>query len=376
MSRPVGIYIHVPLCMRKCPYCDFYSLAYSDSLADNYTDALVRAIKRQPFGATAADTIYFGGGTPALLGPQRLQQVLAALDNAFGIAAGAQITLETNPAATTAAALRELRTTGFNRLSVGVQSLHNNELKALGRLHTAEQARRAIFDAAGAGFADISADLMLAIPGQTQESLAESIGALCNLPVTHISAYLLKIEDGTPFHKKKDALALPDDDDAADRYLCCVQLLEQRGFAQYEISNFAHGDKWSRHNLKYWRCEPYIGIGPAAHSCFGGRRFFFPRDLAAFVAADDPFSLTVPDGDGGGAQEQILLRLRLNEGLIPGDFLPPAVAAALLQKARQLATHGLATIQDGRVALSPQGFLLSNTIIAALLAAAEEAMAC
>lgn len=373
MTAPIGVYIHIPFCLRKCPYCDFYSLAYDTQTADAYTGALVRAIETQPYGSLRADTVYFGGGTPALLGPARLETILACAAKAFSVPADAEITLETNPAATTREDLLQLRKAGFNRLSVGVQSLADSELAALGRLHSAQQARGAVLDAAGAGFAAISADLMLAVPGQTRESLARSVALLSGLPVNHISAYLLKLEEGTPFYAQKSALALMDDDAAANLYLDCVRQLSRQGFTQYEISNFARGEHASRHNLKYWRCEPYLGIGPAAHSFLGGKRFFFPRDLAAFLAAGRPFELAVSDGDGGSPEERLLLRLRLREGIAPADHLPPESAGRLLQKASQLAAHGLATVENGRVALTPRGFLLSNPVIAALLAAAESA---
>lgn len=365
-----GIYIHVPFCLRKCPYCDFYSLPYSDAPADEYVDAVLRAMKSHPFGQVRADTLYFGGGTPILLGPARLRRMLDAARETFSLTDDAEITVEANPAAAMRETLVQLREAGCNRLSFGVQSLEDGELTALGRPHDARQAVQAIRDAAEAGFDDISADLMLAIPGQTEESLARSIRGLTALPVNHISAYLLKIEPGTPFFDEADTLALPDEDEAAERYLTCVRLLEESGLHQYEISNFARGGRASRHNLKYWRCEEYLGIGPAAHSCFGGRRFFFARELAAFLAAPQPFTLIVDDGPGGGFEEEAMLGLRLSEGLtLSGMRAPPANAGAVLGKAKELAAHGLARVDGDTVALTPQGFLLSNSVIAALLGA-------
>lgn len=363
-----GIYIHVPFCLRKCPYCDFYSLTYSDEAADAYAEALLRAIGTQPFGDFRADTLYFGGGTPILLGPERLGRVLEAARAAFSLPGDAEITLEANPHAAMAGELSALRQAGFNRISFGVQSLCDSELSALGRLHSAAEAKRAILDAAAGGFENISADLMLAIPGGTGESLAASVDGLAALPLSHISAYLLKLEEDTPFGRKKDALTLTDEDAAADLYLTCVSRLAEHGFAQYEISNFAKSGGVSRHNLKYWRGEPYLGIGPAAHSYLGGRRFFFPRNLAAFLAAERPFALTVDDGPGGDMEEALLLGLRLTEGVdVAALPVAPAERDSLIEKTRRLEAAGLTRVAGNRVSLTPQGFLLSNSVITALL---------
>lgn len=369
MREPVGIYIHIPFCRRKCPYCDFYSLPFADAIADSYTDAVCRALRTQPFAASGADTVYFGGGTPSLMGAQRLGQILAAVADAFPLSAGAEISIEANPTAALLDELPALRATGINRISFGVQSLVDSELRALGRRHSAADARNAILAAERAGFAAISADLMLAIPGQTRESLAGSIDGLAALPLQHVSAYLLQIEEGTPFGAQKNALSLPDEDAEADLYLDAVYRLEQHGFAQYEISNFARDGAECRHNLIYWRCGAYLGIGPAAHSHWNGRRMYFPRDLAAFLAAPEPFALLVDDGAGGGFEEDAMLRLRLREGFsVPPDH--PA-AARLLQTARQLQTQQLVRVRGSTISLTPEGFLLSNSVTGTLLAAID-----
>lgn len=360
----VGIYLHIPFCLRKCAYCDFYSLPYTNTLANRYTHALLRAIETQPYGALNADTLYFGGGTPVLLGPERLAHIIGACRTAFSLADDAEITLETNPAAVSDDAWPALRAAGFTRISFGVQSLQNNELSVLGRLHDADDAEQAIRAAHTAGFSAISADLMLATPGQTQQSLTETIDRLAALPINHISAYLLKIEDGTPFAQNKGALILPDEDAAADLYLFTVSRLAQHGFAQYEISNFARPNGESRHNTKYWRLQPYLGIGPAAHSFLHGRRFFFPRNLDRFLAADDVFSLVEDDGPGGSDNEQLMLGLRLCEGYTAPET---ATGERILRRAKPLEAHRLIKLCGRNISLTPEGFLLSNTIISTLL---------
>jgi oxygen-independent coproporphyrinogen-3 oxidase len=361
----VALYVHTPFCLRKCPYCDFYSVAYTDELADAYTGALIRAIETQPYGALRAETVYFGGGTPVLLGTARIGRVLDAIARVFS-SDMSEITLEANPAAVSRDELYSLRRLGINRISFGVQSLIDGELAALGRLHSAAEARQSLLDAAAAGFASISADLMLAIPGQTEDSLARSVAALAALPIRHVSAYLLKIEESTPFWAQKNALALPDEDETADRYIQCVESLETGGFHQYEISNFARDNRTSRHNLTYWRCGEYLGVGPAAHSFLGGRRFYFPRELDAFIAAEKPFDLTVDDGPGGGIAERMMLALRLTEGF-DTSALPPEAATAIQRKTAPLIARGLVRVSGTNLSLTPEGFLLSNPITASLL---------
>lgn len=367
---PVGVYIHVPFCRRKCPYCDFYSLTFDDVAADAYTEAVLRAIRTQPYGDFTADTVYFGGGTPSLLGAERIGRIL----NALTTTPDAEITVEANPASTLPEALTELRDCGVNRISLGVQSMQAGELRSLGRPHSPDDARRAITAAAEAGFDDISADVMLAIPGQSRSSLAATIAELADLPVNHISAYLLKIEENTPFFAQKERLALPDEDETAELYLECVGLLERQGFSQYEISNFARDGNVSRHNLRYWRCEEYLGVGPSAHSYMSGRRFFLPRDLDGFMSADEPFSLAADDGEGGSFEEQIMLRLRLSEGIdISRLRLSTESAERLLTKALELAAAGLVRVNGDNIALTPEGFLLSNSVIFALIEATDPA---
>lgn len=367
MKIPIGLYIHVPFCLSKCPYCDFYSQKFDDDFADDYANAVCRAIEKSPFCGRGVDTVYFGGGTPVLLGAERLGIILGQAAKSFKLITP-EITLEANPAATLTGELAKLRGAGFNRVSFGVQSAIDGELKALGRLHTAADARGCILAAYEAGFNNISADLMLCVPEQTPESLCESIDFISGLPIAHVSAYMLKIEGGTPFSQLAPD-SFPDEDTVSQMYLDCVQTLAQHGFEQYEISNFAKNSAGSRHNLKYWRCEEYLGIGPSAHSFMDGKRFYLPRDTQAFVQAENPMLLTVPDGEGGGFEEYAMLRLRLCEGLNLNESvkLYGAVLPAITKKARKLEQNGLLTIKNGVVSLTPKGFLLSNSVIANLL---------
>lgn len=345
----IGLYIHIPFCRRKCLYCDFYSVALQEGFADAYTAAVRRNLLH--YGGRY-DSVYFGGGTPILLA-DKLGEMLAAAD----IADGAEITAECNPCEMTAEALSTMRDAGINRISVGVQSFCDNELLSLGRRHNSETAIRAIEAAHAAGFTDISLDLMLGIPQQTAESLAKTLELAASLAVTHISAYMLKIEDNTPFGRNTPIL--PDDDETADMYLQTIGALERSGFKQYEISNFAKRGFECRHNLKYWHCEEYLGIGPAAHSFIGGRRFAVQRELEAFLRSARQQEYTTEDSIDV-REERVMLGLRLTEG-IPEELYKP------LEAALKRIPKSCYRIHDGRLSLTPEGFLLSNEIIARLI---------
>ena len=366
----IGLYIHIPFCKdRKCPYCDFYSIPYDDDKAELYTAAMLRAFKAQPFGSLPVDTVYFGGGTPSLM-DDRLIAMLDGIRADFLLGENAEITLEANPGSVRKPLLRKLRESGFNRISFGVQSGIDPELVCLGRTHTAKQAEEAVLAAAEAGFGHISADLMLGTPGQTAESLSRSIRLLTRLPLDHISAYLLKIEEGTPFQKHNIAASCPDEDSAADLYLACVEALKAAGFRQYEVSNFARAGAESKHNLKYWRCEQYLGLGPSAHSYLNGNRFFLPRDLERFLAAENVFDLCVDDGEGGGFEEYVMLRLRLTEGLHLEECAArygKQPVANLLRRAEELERQGLLNARSNVIYLTPRGFLLLGAVTARLL---------
>jgi len=368
-AASAGVYVHIPFCRSKCPYCDFFSLPFDDGTADAYLLALLRAMEHPPGELPAADTLYLGGGTPSLMGARRLGRLAEAAARAFSLTADAELTLEANPGTVDTAGLRALRAAGFNRISLGVQSARNRELALLGRGHDAAGAARAVRAAHDAGFPHISADVMLGIPEQTPETLRDTLDTLAALPLDHISAYLLKAEPGTPFCEPALRTLCPGEDETAELYLACVARLESLGFAQYEISNFARPGGESRHNLKCWLCEPYLGLGPSAHSFVAGSRFSLPRDLAAFIGAKNPLSLAVDDGAGGDFEEYAMLRLRLTQGLDLGEAarLYREDAEPLLLRAKAVERAGLARIRGQTVSLTPQGFLLSNSVTAKLL---------
>lgn len=369
----LGLYVHIPFCDGKCPYCDFYSRPGDEEVKEAYTRSLEARLAQwgerlQKEGVPAqVDTLYFGGGTPNLLGASRLARLIAAARRNFALC-DVEITVEVNPSTRLDEFFREVFAAGANRLSIGLQSAHEQELQALGRRHTARQAAETVEAARRAGFSNLSLDLMLAVPGQTMQSALSSVAFCRELGVPHVSAYLLKVEQGTPFWKRREALNLPDEDETADRYLAVCEALEQSGLKQYEISNFAVPGKESRHNLKYWHGEEYLGLGPGAHSFVEGKRFYFPRDLSGFLQGAPP----VADGEGGTLEEALLLRLRLTEGITREMLLPfgekgEAAFLWMEKKSRPYRAAGLLQREPGRIALTPKGFLVSNELIAELL---------
>lgn len=366
----LSLYLHVPFCRKKCPYCDFYSLPAADDAMDAYAEALSGQLARwgEKLGHPAVDTVYFGGGTPSVFGARRLGRVLEAARAAFEVVPGAEITAEANPADVTDAFAVSLSGIGVGRVSLGVQSGNDAELAVLGRRHTASGAAEAVERLRRAGVRDLSLDLMLGLPDSTPETLARSLGFLMSLAPEHISAYLLKLEPGTPFAARAGSLRLPDDDAAADQYLAAVSFLAAHGYAQYEISNFARPGFESRHNLRYWRLGEYLGLGPAAHSFLSGRRFFYPRSLSAFLAGEEPKD----DGPGGGFSEFAMLGLRLAEGVSRQDAAArfpeegEALFSALLSRAETLPAR-LVRVSPERVSLTPEGFLVSSAVLAAIL---------
>lgn len=332
-------------------------------MIDKYVKAVIGNIR---ISGGTFDTVYFGGGTPSLLSGRQIGDILSAAD----IAEGAEISAEINPDSADTDKLRDFRAAGINRISIGIQSLDDRELEILGRLHNSEQAENAVLSAQKAGFENVSADLMLGLPYQLTETVLQNIGKLAELGVKHISAYMLKIESGTPLSKNDELISnIADDELSVDMYLEAVSCLEKNGFQQYEISNFAKEGYECRHNLKYWSCADYLGIGPSAHSCTGGRRFAVPKDIYGFIS-NEKQEETVTDDAPCGLSERFMLALRLSEGFLLSDA--GEYADRLRNAAVPMEKHGLLKIKDGRIMLTPTGFLVSNQIICRLSELLEE----
>lgn len=375
-ERPLGLYIHIPFCKSKCVYCDFYSLPSREDRMDDYTNALCAHLtETAPFAAGhTVDTVYFGGGTPSYLGEKRLAKILKTIQKKYRVSKDAEITLEANPdSAGDWKALKALRKAGFNRISLGMQSACDEELREIGRVHTMDQVRTAVEAARKAKFDNLSLDLIYGLPHQTMERWRENLAAAANLAPEHLSCYGLKVEEGTPLYTVRDTAGLPDDEAQADMYLYTVDYLARHGFKQYEISNFARTGRESRHNLKYWTLGEYAGFGPGAHSDFGGVRYAYETNLEGYIRGvkDHTPMLSendrIPDLDRD--TEWVMLGLRTVWGLDPRDFECRFRRRfdCFLPFLAQCQQAGYAVEEDGRWHLTPRGFLVSNQIIGGML---------
>lgn len=324
----IGIYVHIPFCRQKCFYCDFPSSAGQEELFESYTRALVREIINQGvhFSRFSVDTVFIGGGTPTVLPIALLVDVCCAIKQSFQLAENYEWTVEANPGTVDAASLTALRQCGVNRMSFGVQSFDDKLLGELGRIHTASQAVGSVKQAAAVGFANISLDLMTGLPNQTFKQVTATINTALALPICHLSVYALKVEDGTVFAETKQAgrLLLPDEavDAAVDDYV--MASLPAQGFSRYEISNYAQAGYVCRHNLKYWRYQPYLGLGAAAYSFFTGRRQANIRDVKTYISAITTGRSVVAVVEPLTAEiqrsEMIFLALRTTDGLLFSDY--------------------------------------------------------
>ena len=335
-----GLYFHIPFCKSKCPYCDFYSVKFDEASAQQYVQEICDEIKQYQ---GIFDTVYFGGGTPSILPPELIGKILDCARTQFEISDDAEITVECNPSKDLSEDFKKYASYGVNRISLGMQSAVDSERFALGRAAGRNEVERTINYARQSGIENISLDLMLGTPKQTIESLDYSFDFIKSVGVPHVSAYMLKIEEGTKFFQMRDRLVLPDDDMVGEMYLKTVDTLASFGIKQYEISNFAVPGFESRHNTKYWTLTPYLGIGKSAHSFWGSKRFFYDIEWNK-----------IDDGTGGDKEEQIMLGLRLAKGidksLVDRDFA-------------DLVKMGYVDDLGERIALTPKGMLVSNTII-------------
>ncbi|MCQ2481132.1 MAG: radical SAM family heme chaperone HemW [Clostridia bacterium] len=361
-DKPIGLYIHIPFCRSKCPYCDFYSMRIDEGLKQEYIEAVKREIQKSD---CIFDTVYFGGGTPSQLKSQEIAEILSVVSHTDNC----EITVECNPSDTG----REnsifdfdvLASAGVNRISMGLQSAVDGERKALGRLSGKEEVLNAINKCHKAGIDNISLDLMLGIPYQTIESLNESVSFCINSGVKHISAYLLKIEDNTYFGKNRDKLILPDEDTVSDMYLTVSETLRNNGFNHYEISNFSLPGYESKHNCKYWECKEYLGIGPSAHSFIDGKRLYYDNDINKFISEPE----LIYDDKGGSLEEYIMLGLRLSKGINFCDIKQKYsynFNDGFIDYCRFLQDKNLLNLTENGFALTPEGFLLSNSVICEL----------
>lgn len=363
----LGLYIHVPFCEKKCPYCNFYSVQNSEELQNKYINIIIQEL--QKFGANTnkiIDTIYFGGGTPSLLKPEKIYKIINNINKNFSIL-NPEITIEINPADYNYSDFEILKSIGINRVSVGAQSLNNNNLITLQRRHNTEHILNTYYNIIKSGIKNISFDFIIGLLGQNFQDLDNIINFCKNNYLAHISVYLLKIEKNTKFFDNQNIKNFADQDICSDFYIYISENLKKIGYDHYEISNFARDNMYSKHNLKYWNLDEYLGIGPSAHSFFNNKRFYYKNNLNNFLENPeiiyDSDSCNTPD-------EYIMLKLRLKSGVSNQEFQKkfnmniPDKYFSNLKKYENL---GLVNYNKNKISLTNCGFLLSNTIISDII---------
>jgi len=366
MTNNLSLYFHIPFCVKKCDYCAFYSLPnQSDEIKQEYFDALVRQIG---FFETnrPVDTVYFGGGTPPMLGIDRLCKLISLVRSRFNLTNDCEVTVEVNPKTVDYEALSALYNSGANRLSIGVQSADDRVLASIGRIHSFDDAVQCISDAKKVGFTNISADVIFALPDLTLDGFKDSLHKIMSTNIDHLSAYSLQIETGTPIFERRKTLNLPDEDSEESQYNALLEIASSYGFTHYEISSFAKPNKRSRHNLKYWTMGDYFGFGASAHSFYDNRRFSAVCDVKEFIEKSKISLYSPTDYDTAEEltedtleEERIMLNLRTSDGaLIPNRAHVTA---------KRIADMGYGTFIDGVLKLNSKGFRVSNEIISQIL---------
>lgn len=380
--QPLELYIHIPFCVRKCLYCDFLSFPAGEETQERYVAQLINEITAM--GAIYASdyqvvSIFLGGGTPSILHAEQTSRILQAVKTSFKWAADAEVTTEANPGTVDLEKLRVYLASGINRLSLGLQSTEDRELKALGRIHTFDEFKKSYALAREAGFTNINVDLMSALPGQTEASYRGTLETVLALNPEHISAYSLIIEEGTPFYDRCEELDLPDEDEERTMYHDTKTILRERGYERYEISNYARPGYECRHNIGYWTGVSYLGLGLGASSYIGGERFTSEPDLSAYL-------LTEPSAFSGRChhrdrhlqtqkeqiEEFMFLGLRLTDGVSDAEFqrrFGISLESAYGPVITRLIKNGLleqAPSAD-RLRLTEYGIDVSNTVLCEFL---------
>lgn len=378
MAGSLGIYVHIPFCVRKCFYCDFCSSAASAQTQELYVSALVKDIESSSyvFNDRVIDSIFLGGGTPSCLPARELGKILKTIFNNYSVSNDAEITLECNPATADEESLLRLSDFGFNRLSIGLQSAHNNELRALGRIHDFSDFDKTFNDARKAGFKNINLDLMYGIPLQTEYSFGKTLEIVSSYSPEHISAYALKIEPGTKFHKTKSDLILPDEESEYNMYKSAVLTLKEMGYRHYEISNYAKPAMESRHNIKYWNCDDYVGFGISAHSCLGRNRYAVVSNVNEYIdvitnnTEKKHFTETESLSEKDFSEEYIMLRLRLKNGLSLSEYknkFGHDIEKKYIERMVPFIKSGHIIFDDECYAFSDDGMYVSNYILSEIL---------
>ncbi len=382
----IGLYVHIPFCLHKCAYCDFCSSVATDKVQmQAYVDALAMDIiqcgKQIEGDNVIVDSVYFGGGTPSLLAKKDIEYLTDTIYEAFRVTEDAEVTFEVNPATLDKTKAKTLRDCGINRLSIGMQSAHDNELEALSRVHKLKEFLNCYKTARRAGFDNINVDVMYGIPEQTESSFMQTLEVACDLAPEHISMYGLRIEEGTPFSVYESELVLPGEDVEYSMFRRGRHYLKEHGYAHYEISNFAREGKESRHNLRYWECGEYIGVGVAAHSYYGGKRYARITDIDRYISYicgndtpnfDDIIVASSVEQITPAALEveYVMLGLRTSRGVVKSEYKRKFCIdfdAKYAERIREYAEAGFIVNTEKKCRFSPEGMYVSNRILADIL---------
>lgn len=361
-----GLYIHLPFCLKKCDYCDFVSYTDCYHLENRYVDALLSEFSI--YRGMAVDTVYIGGGTPTSLQTKSLVRILDGAFSEFQVANGAEITVECNPKTADYDTFSALLNSGVNRLSIGIQSLDDAVLKQIGRIHSAEDAKMCVETAQKAGFTNISGDVMFSLPGQTAESLADTLEGMTKMPLTHISCYGLILEEGTPLFSRVESgsVVLPDEDTEYGMYTGINRFLKEQGFSRYEISNFSKPGMESKHNMRYWNCGEYAGCGAGAHSYLFGKRFCHTDAIAEYIENPTKRLEETEVTEADGMTEFMMLGLRKTEGVSKTEFqqkFGTALEARFGEVIGKYRKMGLLTETEDGVRFTERGVYVSNSVL-------------
>lgn len=366
-----GLYVHIPFCVRKCNYCDFCSFSGVDEKTKAaYVDRLCEEILSYKSEAIKIDTIFFGGGTPTLLDPCDVSKIMSAIRESFVLMESSEITMEANPGTANFDKLNSFVDCGINRFSIGLQTIHENELKKLGRIHSYDEFLTMYSNLRNLGIKNINVDLMYGIPLQTMDSFAKTLRSIEDLSPEHISVYGLILEEGTPFYSEKSTLPLPKEDDECDMYDLACKTLSSAGYNHYEISNYAKPGYESRHNLKYWHSDEYIGVGLSAYSYYKGRRFGNTKVLCDYINSKNIITQSDTIDKNTEKYEYVMLALRLKEGLSLSEYKELFGEDFLIGREELLASFqsaGYIILNNDRISLTEKGFYVSNSIIVELL---------
>lgn len=368
MKQEISLYIHIPFCVRKCLYCDFPSFSGMDGMFEDYVRRLCREMGEAApsFQGIGVKSVFFGGGTPSILPPALMGRIMDKIMSAYDVNSDAEISMEANPGTLDAAKLREYKSMYFNRLSMGLQAWQDRLLERLGRIHRVGEFEDNFLQARDSGFKNINVDLMFSLPGQTMDDWQETLEKVIRLDPEHISAYSLIIEEETPFFDMYEKGQITETDENTDRrmYYLAKEMLSDKGFRQYEISNFAKDGFECRHNITYWRTEEYRGFGLGAHSYVDGTRFHNSADMKEYMAGGgrlDMEKLTPEEMQ----EEFMFMGLRMNEGISREEFLKrfkTDITSVYGQEISELISEGLLTENKGRISLTDRGIDVSNQV--------------